>query len=270
MSHSHNNGLKGRLTEGEALYGTMLVELHTPNVAAMLRVAGFDYMIVDCEHGAFDYAMVAALAAVGRGAGIGVIVRIPAVSRECILKYLELGAEGLLIPMVQSAAEVREAVQYSKYAPEGRRGVSTTRAHSGYDVPDLQAYMAAANARTLVLVQIESTDALARLDDIAAVPGLDGLIVGPNDLTQDMGIVNDYDHPRFRQALTDVARTAAAHGLASGIHSSDLRLLRDAAALGMRLCSWSSEAGMLLKSAREGLKRLKEQTEAPSPPVQQA
>ena len=251
------NGLKQKLASGDAVFGTMLVEIHTPNIAKMLQVCGFDYAIVDCEHGYYDYSMVANIVAVAREAGIPMIVRIPQTSRECVLKYLELGASGILIPMVDSAQVVRKAVEYGKYAPVGKRGVSTLRAHTGYNVQNLNEYMKRANRETMVLAQIESIEGLSQLEDIVSVEGLDGVIAGPNDLSQDMGLLNDYTHPRMQEALQRIAHTAAAQGVWSGIHATDISLLHRCMNLGMQLCSWSSEVGMMMQGAKAGLQNLR-------------
>lgn len=245
------------LSAGETLYGTMLVEFHTPNVAVLLKACGFDCFIIDCEHGYFDYGMVANIATVARGAGIPAVVRIPGAEREAITKYLDMGAAGLLLPQVDDPEQLRAAVACAKYAPEGRRGVSTTRAHTGYGVADLPGYMREANRRTAVLAQIESRAGLERLDEIAGVPGLDALIVGPNDLAQDLGIAGSPDHPLMQEAIARVAAAACRCGIRSGIIASQLDLLQRCAALGMTFLSWNSEVGMLMRGAKDGLGRLK-------------
>ncbi|TBL70536.1 HpcH/HpaI aldolase family protein [Paenibacillus thalictri] len=251
------NGLNEKLNGNGPVFGTMVSEFHTPNLAVMLKTCGFDFFIVDCEHGYFDYSMVAGLTTAARGADIPIIVRIPEVSRECIVKYLDMGVNGLLIPMVEHAEQLRSAIQYGKYAPEGRRGVSTTRAHTRYHVENLREYMKAANQHTVILAQIESQQGLRQLEEIAGVQGLDGLIVGPNDLAQDLGISGTRNHPALMEAIGRIAAAARTAGIGSGIISSQIDLLQHCERIGMSILSWNSEVGMLMSGAKEGLAKLK-------------
>lgn len=249
--------LRSKLLSGATVVSTMLVELHTPNIAVLLKACGFDTVIIDCEHGYFDYSMVANVVTAARGEGLAVIVRIPAAERDCITKYMDMGADGLLIPQTDDPETVRRAIDYAKYAPEGRRGVSTTRAHTGYGVADLARYLRVANERTVIMAQIESVAGLERLRDIAAVPGLDALIVGPNDLALDLGHPGELDHPDLQKAISSVATAARESGIRSGIITSRIELLQQCGAQGMSFLSWNSEIGMLMHGARDGLGKLR-------------
>jgi 4-hydroxy-2-oxoheptanedioate aldolase len=251
--------LKKQLRNEQYVLGSMLSEFHNPNIIRMLSTCGCDYLIVDCEHGYFDYSMVAALIAAAKGAGLPIIVRIPEINRECILKYMDMGADGLLVPMVSSPEEARLAVNYAKYAPLGNRGVSTQRAHSDYNVKDLKAYMQHANESTLMLVQVETVRGLEQMESIAAVEGIDGLIIGPNDLMQDMGIAGaTYNHPLLKNAMERVAGVAGSYGKWSGVISSKKELVQQGQQCGMQILSWNSEVGMLMQAATEGMAGLRE------------
>ncbi|WP_127580284.1 HpcH/HpaI aldolase family protein [Paenibacillus koleovorans] len=249
--------LRQKLAEGACIYGTMLVELHTPNIVYMLKKVGFDYLIVDCEHGYFDYYMVANIIAAAKGADLPILVRIPGTGREPILKYVEMGAAGLLVPMVSQAEDVQTVIKHCKYAPLGSRGVSTTRAHTGYHVDDLRTYMDQANADIVVLGQIESLQGLEHISEILDVAGLDGLIVGPNDLSQDMDIINQYGHPRMKAAIQTIVEASRSKQRWTGIITSDTALLLECQELGMQVLSWNSEVGMMIQGGQAGLGRLK-------------
>ncbi|WP_127588264.1 HpcH/HpaI aldolase family protein [Paenibacillus koleovorans] len=249
--------LKTKLSMRHEAIGTMLSELQTPNIARMLAASGFDFMIVDCEHGPFAYEAVSNLIAAARGGGISVLVRIPGVMRECILKYMDMGADGLVVPMVSGADTIAQAVSYAKYAPAGSRGVSTQRAHAGYSVDDLRVYMEAANAETVVFAQIETVEGLANAEDIAGTDGVDGLLLGPNDLLQELGVPGCYNDPRLAAAVGRVAEAAAAAGRCSGVITARADLIRLGREAGMRVISWNSEVGMLMQAAREGVARLR-------------
>ena len=109
--------VKEKIRDREPVFGTMISEMACPNLARIFKAAGFAYMIVDCEHGYFDYSQLAAMVSVANGAGIGAVVRIPTIDRGVITKVLDMGADGLLVPMVNTADEARQIVSYAKYPP---------------------------------------------------------------------------------------------------------------------------------------------------------
>ena len=170
--------VKEKIRDREPVFGTMISEMACPNLARIFKAAGFAYMIVDCEHGYFDYSQLAAMVSVANGAGIGAVVRIPTIDRGVITKVLDMGADGLLVPMVNTADEARQIVSYAKYPPLGHRGASTQRAHTNYDPPKLEEYFEIANARTIILAQIETRQALDHVGEIAAVEGIDAVVIG--------------------------------------------------------------------------------------------
>lgn len=149
--------------------GSMLSEVCFPNIAMMYSNAGLDFTIIDCEHGAFDYSQVAAAVTAFRLSGVRAIVRIPEIRREPVTKYLDMGADGLLAPMVKDSADAARLVGFGKYPPVGNRGLSINRAHSRYSPGDLDAYLARANRRVRIYAQIELLSALEDAENIAAM-----------------------------------------------------------------------------------------------------
>ncbi|MDF2724218.1 MAG: hypothetical protein K0Q59_3893 [Paenibacillus sp.] len=249
--------MKSLWKENKQLSGAILSELYSPNIPVLFKACGFDYFFVDCEHGYFDYSSVAALAVVSRQAGIPMIVRIPSISRECMLKYMEMGVSGLLVPMVSHPEEIRQAIEYAKYEPLGKRGISTKRAHNNYVCRDLKAYMQQANEETVILAQIETKEGLQHIQQIAETKGLDGLIVGPNDLTSDLGIPMQYESKLFKESVQRIHRHAADAQIASGIIISNTAVIRACTQMGMQLLCWGSELGMIMKGAEIGLRELR-------------
>ena len=236
---------------GRKRLGIMLSEVVFPNFPVMLRQSGYDFWIIDCEHGPFSVREAAEMTAVARGCGVETIVRVPGTGREWITKALDFGADGLLVPMVRDAADARQAVAYAKYAPLGRRGVSISRAHSGYAPGDMTAYMEAANRRTKVYIQIELASALSDAAAIAAVPGVYALMIGPSDLAADLGVFPSQDDPALLDAVTHAARAAADAGIASGVITSHAPLLAAARAAGMTEFCCGSELRLLTRGLRE-------------------
>jgi 2-keto-3-deoxy-L-rhamnonate aldolase RhmA len=157
----------------------MISEVRNPNLAYMLAQSGFEFFIIDNEHGGYSPETISSMIAACRGAGIAPIVRIPEIRRETILKPLDSGATGLLVPVVEAAEQVKEVIRHAKYPPAGNRGVALRRAHSLYGKPEAGPYLQQANEETVIAIQIENPSALRNLDEIATVPGVDALFVGP-------------------------------------------------------------------------------------------
>ena len=143
--------LKNKIVNRECVVGTMLSEFYTPNIIRLIKCIGYEFVFIDCEHGYFDLSQVANLAAVGKGFGIGVIVRVPSVQREFITKVLDIGVDGLLLPQIDNVELAKQAVYYAKYCPEGKRGLSTTRAHTDYNPPSVAEYVKKANKENSII-----------------------------------------------------------------------------------------------------------------------
>ena len=156
--------LRSKLKNGETAIGIMLSEIYVPNIVRLLACCGYDYILIDCEHGYFDMSQVANLVAVADGAKIPVIVRVTQPSRTNITKYLDMGAQGILLSDVNSRADAERLASLCRYAPEGNRGVSTFRAHTGYSCGDVGQIMRDANERVIVICQIESPETVDNID----------------------------------------------------------------------------------------------------------
>ena len=237
-----------------AILGSMLSELYSPNIPRIFSTAALDFVLVDCEHGSYDYTQIAAMASCAKALEFPLLIRVPQVERDCMLKYLEMGAAGLLVPMVESSKMVKQAVAYTKYAPLGKRGISTCRSHNNYYSSGIQQYLQTANENTLLLVQIETRTALSHLSEISSVPGLDGIVIGPNDLSFDLGCFGNYETPQMEKAIAQVIYTAKENHILSGIISSNLPLLNRCKKAGMEFLSWGSELSMI-QTAISGAKK---------------
>ena len=198
-----------------------------------MKQTGLDYVIVDLEHSPVGPGTAAELVAAANDAGLGTLVRINAISRGQILKMLDAGAMGLIVPQVNTADEVRELVSYAKFAPLGNRGYCPT-ADGGWGFSDdyaagMPGYMAQANERTLVIPQCETTEALADIENIAAMEGVDGIFIGPFDLSISMGLPGAFEEQRFKAALTRIQQACRQAGKPCLIFAGD------GAAAGVRL-----------------------------------
>lgn len=162
--------LKQKLASGEIINGIMLSELYTPNIIRVLKNCGYDFVLVDCEHGYFDLSHTANLIALADGINLPLIVRATYNSKDDISKYLDMGAQGILMSNVTSVQQAAELVDLCLYAPLGNRGISTFRAHTGYHSGNIKETLSRANARTIVIAQIESPEGDALVDDILDKP----------------------------------------------------------------------------------------------------
>lgn len=243
--------LRKRLYEGEHLLGTMVTTFPSPEIAQLLKLCGFDYFIVDCEHSPFSYREVAQMLAAAQHYGIPAMVRIPEVKREPVLKFMEMGASGLLMPNTDNADMARQLVQYAKYAPEGRRGISFVRPHANFgQLPDAPQYLAQTNDETILICQIESREGVRNIDEILAVPGIDVALIGPYDMSQDFGLLGQFDHPELVAAFRRVIEAARSNHKFSGAHLVPPELLKRWIDEGMTMNMWNCDTGLLMDGAR--------------------
>lgn len=208
------NGFKQRLRAGETLIGLWAQSGHAA-ITEVVADAGFDWLLIDGEHAPLEVPTIIDQLRVIEPTGTPAIVR-PAWNDPVILKrVLDTGVQTLLVPFVQDAAEARRAVASARYPPEGTRGVAATiRANRYGRVAD---YHARANDEVCVLVQLETREAVGRLEEIAEVDGVDGLFIGPSDLAASMGHLGRNAHPDVRALIADACRRARAVGTPIGI-----------------------------------------------------
>ncbi len=241
--------LKQRLRNGEQVLGTMVATFASPDIGKILKGCGFDFFIIDCEHGSFTTREVANIIAVARGAQISALVRIPEMRREHALKFMEMGASGLLLPNTETAEQARMLVDCAKYAPLGHRGVSLSRPHTDFARVSGAEYMPRANDETLLMCQIESRRGVENIEAILAVEGIDVGFIGPNDMTQDYGILGQFEHPDIVTAFERVIAAARANGKWSGAHFGSAAPLAPWLSRGMQINMCGSDNGLLALGA---------------------
>ena len=241
--------LKERLRNGEQVLGTMVTTFASPDIAKILQVCGFDFLIVDCEHGSFTTREVANIIAVARGIGMPALVRIPEMRREHALKFMEMGASGLLLPNTESAEQAKMLVDCTKYAPLGHRGVSLSRPHTDFKKVSGATYMPQANDETILMCQIESRKGVENVEEIIAVEGIDVAFIGPNDMTQDYGILGQFEHPEIVAAFERIMAAAQANGKWAGAHFGGAAPLKPWLKKGMQINMWNSDNGLLALGA---------------------
>lgn len=231
------------------MLGTFLVEFSEPATVHVLADAGFDFALVDCEHGNHDPRAVEALVEAGLHAGTCVLVRPPTADRDLITRILDAGAGGVLVPAVDSMEQVHQAVRVTKYRPIGRRGVHLLRGHTRHRPVDAPAFLAEANRDLLTLIQIELAGALSIVDQIAATEGVDGLYVGPGDLSVDLGVPGQWKAPVVQAALAQVAAACRKHGKIMGCHADRVEDMPGLRELGVQMFGYFCDIGLFRAAA---------------------
>ncbi len=207
--------LKERLQNNQLTIGSWIT-IGSTSVAEIMANAGFDWLVVDMEHSAITLDTAQELIRVIELSGVPPLVRVGHNQPNLIKRVMDAGSQGVIVPMVNSSKEAEQAVGSVKYPPRGFRGVGLARAQK-YGA-DFEGYRAWNQEQSLVIVQVEHIKAVQNLADILAVPGVDGFIVGPYDLSGSLGVPGQFDHPEVRAALQEVRRLAAEKNALSGYH----------------------------------------------------
>jgi 4-hydroxy-2-oxoheptanedioate aldolase len=240
------NAFKAALKEGRRQIG-LWVTIPDGGTVELLAGCGYDWLLIDTEHSPLDAVGVMPLLQAAAPYPVSAIVRPGWNDPVEIKKLLDIGAQSLLIPYVQTAEEAAAAVAAVRYPPRGIRGVAgTTRATRYGAVKD---YAARAHEETCLLVQVETAEALARIEEIAAVEGVDGIFIGPADLAASMGHAGNPGHPEVRAAVLDAVARIGAAGLPAGILSLDAGLLQAAAEAGAHFIAVDVDMALLRRGA---------------------
>jgi 4-hydroxy-2-oxoheptanedioate aldolase len=240
------NNFKRAIKAGQQQVGLWL-SLASPTATEVVAGAGFDWMLVDMEHSANDLVDVAAHLRAAVGGTAEPVVRVPWNEPVIVKRVLDIGARTLLFPFVQSEEEARRAVAATRYPPKGIRGVAgTTRANRYGRVPN---YLQRAEEEICVLVQIETKKAVAAIEAIAAIDGVDGLFIGPADLSADLGHLGNAQHPEARKAILDAGERIKKTGKAAGFLSprdDEIRMTLDA---GWHFVAVGADVGILARQS---------------------
>ena len=217
-----HNILKEKLAQGKQPLGTF-VGTASPAVVECLGCAGLDFVILDNEHSPVEAETTAAMVRAAELRNVTPLARVREISRPAILKLLDVGVQGLIIPDVRGTEDVRRVVDYAKYAPVGRRGFCPSRKDGWGTDPQCGVLdtMAHFNQETLVIPQCETAEALSDIETIAAMDGVDGIFIGPFDLSISMGMPGDFEKPQFRAALERILSACRAAGKPCLIFAGD-------------------------------------------------
>jgi len=209
-------GLKEMAGNRELKLGHFIVEFATPGIGQILKSAGCEFALFDCEHSGFGFETVKSVLRYMQAADLPTIVRVPSKEYHHIARAADMGAEGIMLPMVGSGQEARAILDCMKYHPLGRRGVALGIAHDRYTPGPTLDKLAAANRTTTLFAQIETREGVGNADAIAATDGVDCLWVGHFDLSASLGIPGQFDHRDFTDAVKTVIKACRRHGKSAG------------------------------------------------------
>lgn len=253
-----NKTLKNKLKSNTLTIGSWITLGH-PSIAEILASAGYDWLVVDLEHTTISIEHAGELIRVIDLCGVAPLVRLTSNHPDQIKRVMDAGAHGIVVPMVSSVADAVRAVAATRYAPQGIRGVGLARAQRfGSGFADYLQWQK--EDGPVVIVQIEHKDALDQLEAIFSVPGVDGFIIGPYDLSCSMGMPGEFDRPEFKEAMNRILATGLKMNFPAGLHivEPDQSRLRQVIAEGYRFIAYSVDIRMLDVVARAGVSNAKE------------
>ncbi|MEO2022373.1 MAG: aldolase/citrate lyase family protein [Pirellulaceae bacterium] len=255
-----SNPLKETLRNGELALGTMIFEFNTTGIARLAANAGAEFVLFDMEHTGWSIETIRMLLATTLSADIVPLVRIPATDYHFVARVLDMGAMGIMAPMVQDAQQARNLVQYAKYPPIGSRGGAFGISHDNYVSGPVVEKMTTANDQTLLIAQIETVSGLQNAEEIAAVEGIDVLWIGQTDLSNSLGIPGQFEHPDFKAAVQRVVSVARAAGKAAGYMGMSLEECEALYHAGFRCLAYSGDLWLYQEILEARISTLRQRT----------
>ena len=253
------NPLKPRLAAGGCAFGTMTFEFFTPGYPAICREAGAEFILYDMEHSGVGFDTMKAQFAFCRGLDLVPLVRVPSGDYHHVARSLDIGAMGIMVPMVETAEQARAIAECTKYPPVGRRGAAFSVAgHDDYAGGAVTDKIAEANARTMVIALVETAKGIENVDAIAAVEGVDVVWLGHFDLTNFMGIPAQFDNSKFHAAVDKLVAACKKFGKTPGFLAGDEKWARDFRAKGFRMIAYGVDTLLMQGALAQGIKVLQE------------
>ncbi|MDX9755108.1 MAG: aldolase/citrate lyase family protein [bacterium] len=240
-----NNPMNTQLQQGQSVFGTMIRLVPDPGLVSLLANLGYDFILIDMEHSVFSLETVATLVRVARQQGLTAIVRPPVGEKPYMARLLDAGAQGLMIPMMETRDQAERIRDACFYRPLGLRGCATLLGQTDFINTPAPAQAEEANQSTLILAQIESKKGVENAEAILSVEGIEAAIIGPHDLSDSLGIVGQMNHPALIHAIQQVIHACRVMGKPCGIHAGDLEQVQYWSHQGMRILACSTDTHAL-------------------------
>ena len=252
------NPLRAKLAAGEIVYGTMIQDVRSPSIGQIMARAGCDFVFFDMEHGPFDLGIIADMVKVTRLEGVTPLVRVPGYAYEYLVRPMDAGAMGVMVPRIESRTQVESIVECLMYPPVGVRGLSADKGHNDFSAQDMWGFAEQANKENLIILQIEQEKAIENIDDILSVPGVGAAVLGPNDLAMSMGIHEKDTLAALEPTIQIVLDSAKKHNIPCGIHIGNLEWLIEWERRGMQLIAYSNDIVFLRTGIQSAITKLKD------------
>ncbi len=250
--HAYPNHTKHKLEAGKLALGMGLRQARTIDIAAIGKTCGFDWLFIDMEHNSMDVDIAAQIANGALAVGITPIVRVPGKEHYHATRLLDAGAQGVVVPHVDTAEEAARAVANCKYPPVGHRSLAGAQPQFAFQTVSMGEVSTVINAQTLVIVMVETPQAIANVEAIAAVPGIDSVLIGTNDLCAEMGIPSQFGHSDVEAAYVKVIAACKKHGVHPGMGGVyEPTLMAKYIGLGMRFILSGSDLSFIMAGGRE-------------------
>ena len=240
------------------------IELGGTGVIQALTRVGLDYIIIDTEHCNFSEETAEQYIIAAENGGLETFVRVGDLRRPYVLRMADIGARGLIVPHIHTADEVRELVSYTKFPPIGNRGYSPTRTSAwGTDdwAQDIKSYMEESNRRCKIIPQCETIEAFESIEEIAAIPGVDGIFVGPCDLSIEMGIPLEFENPKLHEAINRILKACKDNGKEAYIFSGSMDNAVSWIEKGFDSVAYGLDAGFLINAYKGMTETFRNRTE---------
>ena len=254
-----NNPARARLERGELSLGVGVRAARTVDIAKMMKSCGYDWLFLDLEHGTMPLEFASTISVAALDTGIAPIVRVPFMQHDMATRALDGGALGIVMPHVDTPEQAAEIADHLKYPPMGHRSVAGGQAIFDFKPMPIAELISASNAATLVTVMLETPTAIANADKIAAVPGIDVLLIGTNDLAAEMGIPGEFGHERIAAAYESVIAACKKHGKwpgMGGVYGQPL--LGKYVGMGIKMVLAGNDVGFLMAAGAARAKEMRE------------
>ena len=250
------NHLKKALREGKIVFGPFL-KITDPAVVEIMGFAGFDFVIIDEEHGPISIESAQNMIRAAESVNITPIIRVGNNDEALILRALDIGAQGVEIPQINSKSDAVRAVKSVKYSPQGERGVCRYVRAANYSSMDKFEYFKSENEETIIIAHIEGVEGINNLDEILSVPGINIIFIGPYDLSQSLGIPGEISHPLVTEKMKEVVLKCKENKVAVGTFADDIETAKSWVSLGVQYMSFSVDVGILYEASKKIIKQLK-------------
>lgn len=262
------NAARERLEAGEVAVGVGLRQARTVDIATAMKTCGFDWLFIDLEHNSMSLDTAVQIAMTAAPIGIAPLVRVPAGRYDLATRALDGGAQGIFVPHIDTAEQAREAVSQIKYPPLGRRSIATPMPQLGFRTLPLAQAMEDVNGQILVVAMLETPSAVQAAEEIAAVPGIDALHVGANDLSSELGVPGQYLHADVQRAFAAVVAACRKHGKSpamGGVYTE--RELAHYVSIGMRMILAGNDLNLLMAAATARANLVRQSSKSGEPRV---